>query len=358
MAVQASSSLSYDGLSDLCGPYDGTDWLGHAFHVVRLGAAGRIPVCICWSSAPGVSSKWLGRGWSIPLVESRIFPIGEKTLELHLPDGYVRYFHLNRDGQFVGGRFWTAERDQDKVRVMADSADGFPKSVFGFFRGRLVRMDCAEGAFEFRHDAQAGDSVVSRGKTVFAIRPKTGDPNEFRIDVGGVRITARKRPAEIPLAPSAEGSAPVTVLDPCLAELAFPDGTKRTFDYGVEYGTARFATEGVTLRWDTTSRFAVACNDCRYEIGKRLNEMSGPKFERIDAEGRRTSFSRDVKAGVTEERFADGRKVVTRRFTSGDNAGRVRTLERSVGGMMEKRIDYIYDANGRVREELVRSDFD
>jgi len=332
------ASLSYEGLADLRGPYDGTDWLGHAFYTIRLGEAGRLPVYACWSSAAGVSSPWLGCGWSLPLVESRVFPIGERTLELHLPDGYVRYFHKGRDGRFVGGRYWVADRKEDDVRVTADSKDGLPKSVFVFVRGRLVRMECEEGVYEFRHDARNGDSVISHGKTVLSVRTDPGDPNIVRLEVGGSRITVQK----------GVGSR--------LVELSLADGTRRTFSYGDEGGRGLFETEGETLMWDAESRALVSRNGCRFSVGRRPNSASGPKIERIDAAGNVESYFHDVLKGVTEETFPDGRKVITRRFTSGDNMGRVRRKEMLVGGVMQKRVDYIYDVDGSVRDKLVRTE--
>ena len=352
----SGASLSYEDLSDLRGPYAGTDWLGRAFHAVRLGEAGRIPVYAYWCSSAKVVSPWFGRGWSIPFVESRIFPIGERSLELHQPDGYVRYFHKGATGKYVGGRHWTAERNQDEIRVTADSRDGFPKSVFVFLRGRLVKMECEEGAYEFRHDSRNGDAVICKGKTVFSLKRDTSDPDILRLEVGGRRITATRRVASLVLPPSALGSVPGRSDEPCLAELSFADGARRTFAYGEDGAFARFATEGDNLLWEPATGKIAASAGYRFKVGTRPNDMSGPKITRIDADGHAESYFNDVAQGLTSEVAADGTGVTTRRFTSGDNAGRVRWREYTAGGAVNKRIDYIYDSTGHVRSELVRDE--
>lgn len=353
--VTRGESLSFSGLSDLAGRYEGVDRMGHAFYMLKLGSVGKIPAYAYWSSAAKVSFPLLGAGWDIPLLSSRIYPITSNCLKLHLPDGYVRHFHRGKDGVYRSGRFWTASIEDSTTRVVADSQDGYPKTVLVFFKGRLTRMDCAEGVFDFKYDPRIGWTVYSKGAKLLAAAPDAVDQNRFQIKLGNVRLTGVRADFDVVLPPQDEESQPQHQRASCLQSLSFSTGERHDFAYGVESVNAWFEADRNRLVWSSDTQQAVSWKDCSFAFGKKPKDgVSGPRVTRTDASGRQESHAYDVRTGMITEEGTNGVTVVTRLFTSGDNAGKVRWRERHEHGRCVERVDYIYDGAGRLVDRLVR----
>lgn len=331
------ASLAFRDLKDMSGPFEGTDRYGNAFYKLELGELGRIPVYLCWTSDKEVRSPYLGEGWSIPFLESRIVPVSEKTLRMHQPDGFVRYFHKEGD-VYVGGRIWSAVRKGDAIKVTADPKDGLPKSEFTFSRGRLVKMDCEEGSFTFRNDAN-GISVRGAGKTL-SIARRNNDANQLDL-----------------VAPSGRwhGSCREENGEFRLVALKNPAGEELKFSYGYGQGDShRIFSDGTTkIVWDPYTGKIVAKDGCRFYVADAGRSPAAlPRISRWNAEGTEESYQRDVVKGVETVVDGSGVKTVTKRFTSGDLAGRIRSVERFVGGVSQGAEKYIYDSKGRLVDKI------
>ena len=347
-------SLSYAGLADVRGPFEHVDRMGHAFYMLKLGDAGRLPVYAYWSSEAGIASKSLGHGWCIPLLESRIYPVSSTCLRLRLPDGYVRHFHRQKDGSYSGGRFWSATEDGHTTRVIADSGDGFPRTVLSFVRGRLARMECEEGTFEFKEDT-TGLSIVSKGRKLLTVAADSGNPDVVTVRLGGTRIRAEKRPATVFFAPGEEDSRPVKGEAKALSSLEFSSGERHAFEYGGDGSRASFTADGLRIEWSPDTRKVLAADGFDFEIGAVPSDgVSGPSIARIDPAGAREAYSHEVGKGLITVESSNGVKTVSRLFTSGDNAGKLRWRERYSYGVLEERVDFIYDKAGKIVDRIVR----
>ena len=347
-------SLSYAGLSDVRGPFEHVDRMGHAFYMLKLGDAGRLPVYAYWSSAAGIVSRSFGHGWSIPLLESRIYPVSSTCLRLQQPDGYVRHFHKRKDGSYSGGRFWSATEDGHTTRVIADSDDGFPRTVLSFVRGRLAKMECEEGVFEFKEDT-TGLSVVSKGRKLLTVTADAVNSDVVTVRLGGTRIRAEKRPAAVFFAPGEDGSQPVKGEAKSLSSLEFSSGERHAFEYGGDASRASFTADGQRVEWNPATRKALASAGFDFEIGADPSDgVSGPSIVRIDPAGARESYSYEVGKGLITVESSNGVKTVSRLFTSGDNAGKLRWRERYNYGVCEERVDFIYDKSGKIVDRIVR----
>ena len=347
-------SLSYAGLSDVRGPFEHVDRMGHAFYMLKLGDAGRLPVYAYWSSEAGLVSKSFGHGWCIPLLESRIYPVSSTCLRLRQPDGYIRHFHKRKDGSYSGGRFWTATEDGHTTRVVADSDDGFPRTVLSFVRGRLAKMECEEGSFEFKEDT-TGLSVVSKGRKLLTVAADSVNPDVVTVRLGGTRIRAEKCPAAVFFAPGEDGSQPVKGEAKALSSLEFSSGERHAFEYGGDDGRASFMADGLRIKWSPATRKVLASGGFDFEIGVDPSDgVSGPSIVRISPAGARESYSYEVGKGLITVESSNGVKTVSRLFTSGDNAGKLRWRERYSYGVCEERVDFIYDRSGKIVDQIVR----
>ena len=352
--VIRGESLSYAGLADVRGPFEHVDRMGHAFYMLKLGDAGRLPIYAYWSSEAGLVSRSFGHGWCIPLLESRIYPVSSSCLRLRLPDGYVRHFHKRKDGSYSGGRFWTATEDGHTTRVIADSGDGFPRTVLSFVRGRLAKMECEEGAFEFKEDT-TGLSVVSKGRKILTVAADAANPDVVTVRLGGTRIRAEKRPAAVFFAPGEDGSQPVKGEAKSLSSLEFSSGERHTFEYGGDESRASFTADRLRVEWSPATRKILTAGGFDFEIGADPSDgVSGPGIARVGPDGARESYSYEVGKGLITVESSNGVKTVSRLFTSGDNAGKLRWRERYSYGVCEERVDFIYDKSGKILDRIVR----
>ena len=352
--VARGESLSYAGLADVRGPFEYVDRMGHAFYMLKLGDAGPLPVYAYWCSEAGIVSKSFGHGWCIPLLESRIYPVSSTCLKLRQPDGYVRHFHKRKDGSYSGGRIWSAIVDGHTTRVVADSDDGFPRTVLSYVRGRLAKMDCEEGTFEFKEDT-TGLSIVSRGRKLLTVTSGAANSDFVTMRIGGTRIRAEKRPAAVFFAPREDGSQPEKREEKVLSSLEFSSGERHAFEYGGDESRASFAADGFQVKWSPSTRKVLVAGKFDFEIGRSPSDgVSGPSIVRIDPAGAREAYSYEVSKGLITVESSNGVKTVSRLFTSGDNAGKLRWRERYNHGVCEERVDFIYDKTGKIVDRIVR----
>lgn len=353
MPSAEGGSLPFEGLDDLCGPYEGTGASGEAFHVQPLGDAGPWRICAYWSSARTESSPWLGFGWSIPALESRFVPLDERRWAFHQPDGYVRIFvrtgHDDGVLRLSGGSAWTAECRGESIRVTADPKDGGPASRFVFRQGRLVRMTCEEGAFEIGYTGRTADRILSRGRTLLEVVRKKA-PDEcvvFKFNGGRSQVVATCLEATVFVAHG--DSVPEASQKKCLASLQTADGLI-PFTYGGEYDEAFFTAGGTRWTWNTRTRKILSCGDWTYTIGEPKHKDEGLLFKRRRRSDDSTeSYRSSRKTGMLVQVFTNGTRRASQVFTSGPLAyRRVRWMEVTNRCGDIARADYTYDEEGRV----------
>jgi hypothetical protein len=348
------TSLPFEDLSDVRGPYVGVGAGGEALYVCKLGDAGGWPISAYWSSARTERSPLFGMGWSVPALESRFVQLDERRWAFHQPDGFVRVFVKPKHGDgktLFGGFAWSATVDGDAARVVADPKDGGPKSEFSFRQGRLVRMTCEEGDFEIRYAGRAAEKIVSRGKTLMEIvRGATPDQKmDIRFNGGKAHVMATCRPVTV-FGQQGVSAAVLSSQERCLVELDWVGGRKIPFEYGGENGEAFFSVGRVHWTWDPITRHIRTCGPWTYTIEMpEKSESVEPSFARRHSDGRRESYSNDRKTGLRVEEFSDGSTRASKMFTSGPLAWRrLRWMKETDAAGAKTRTDFAYDEAGRL----------
>lgn len=342
--MDRTPSLAYDALKAMKGPFEGIDELGNVFIAVRLGDAGKIPVWACFSSGCKTASPVLGRGWRIPFFESRLVPVNDDWYALTQPDGAERHFRKDRQaaGRLYGGSVWSGRyRDKgDEVRLTADAGDGSKPMEMTFRKGRLVRMDAPEGAYEFFYAGRALERVQCNGTDAVKVQPDGRDPDVTAIQFRSSRVTCRR--AAVPWG----GGGSMLEMEKTLVELTRPDGVK-AFSYSFDALGGEFRAAGtVTARWDALSGRATSVNGWRYTVTPTGGEL--PRISRVNPDGRREAYSFDRTSGLQVYEDTEGNVHRWKKFTSGELVSKVRWYERTRAGAVAERIDYSYDENGRV----------
>lgn len=329
MAAAKGASLPFAGLDDVRGPYEGTGSGGEVLHVFNLGDAGGLPVSAYWSSARQEKSPFFGYGWCIPALESKFVRLDDRRWVFHQPDGFARVFVPVSRGNatsFTGGAAWSATvKSDDTIHVTADPNDGGPKSEFIFQQGRLTRMTCEEGDFEFKYAGRVAERISSRSRTVLEVLRKTDEAGQttvtFRFNGGKSQAVATCRTVTTFSMP--DSSTPASpASEKCLASLTASNGRTFAFDYGGTVEEAEFKVNGDIWKWNPATRKITSHDGWIYMVAEPKNEWDEPAITRGHSDGRKERHSYDRKNGLIEWLMPDGTKRECKMFTSGPLAGR------------------------------------
>ena len=361
--LSKAESLPFDGLDDIRGPFEGTGIRGDAFYMLALGNAAGLPIRAYWSSANVGSSSVLGFGWSIPAFESRFIPLDEGgRWAFHQPDGYVRIFTRSRrkkagpsaEKEFTlyGGPAWRAQVKGRRVTVTADPGDGGAPSKFHFQNGRLVRMSCEEGDFEFKYIGRKFDQIVSQGETAVKFIPAGKGKEESALVInekdGVKRIAVVLRPAAV-FARREKEETPRTDKRNCLSSLALPGREKLEFSYGSDPENVTFTAGDSQWTWDARTGFIKSHNGWNYDIAAPKTEFDEPRFFRENAAGDQEIHWYERSKGRLLRKFRDGSMLVRQMHTSGHMAYRRVRFERRTnpdGSVRDTEFDW--DEQGRL----------
>jgi len=291
-------------------------------------------------------------GWCVPALESHFVQLDGQRWAFHQPDGFVRIFvkQKNGDGKtLVSGSAWTATIGDETVQAVLDYRDGSVKSEFFFRQGKLLRMVCDEGEFEFRYSGRIAERILSHGEPVLEIVRETGPEHRINLRFSGGKTNVWAICGETSVfGPPGDSYAPLPSQERCLLSLTWPDGQKTEFSYGGANGEAFFTAGDTRMVWNPSSRKILSCGEWMFTIGAPKQEWNGPTFVRRNAEGREETYSNDCKTGLRVEQFADGSRRECRMFTTGLLAGRqMRWLKETNPNGVVTKTSYVYDEDGR-----------
>ena len=96
--------------------FEGVDEQGYVSYSEKIGELDvakdlQLPIYIVFQSNWMTSSPYLGKGWMLPLFESRIEQMGERWYRLWQPDGWYRDFGVSKtsDKELHGTAGWQAK---------------------------------------------------------------------------------------------------------------------------------------------------------------------------------------------------------------------------------------------------------
>lgn len=331
LALSAGAeSFLFENLSGLAGPFEGVDAAGRAFLVEKLGDVGSIPLFVYRSSDESAPHGLLGPGWHIPLLESRIVPVDEKTYEFLQPDGLRRDIRVSRDNAEVltSSRVWTGRAKGDEVSLQGDVGGG-ERYALSFRQGRLTRMKVEEGTFDFSYAGRSPEKVSSRGRTLLTVVRDAR--NAAKIDfvfAGGQRVSAERTAEQV--------------------RITWPDGREKTFVKGMVGEAESLKVGELLVTWDRYSRKLMSFGEWTYTVGKAKPDWNTPSIERVSHDGRREFYWFNLANGRGEYRQSDGTTYRWARFPSGDFYGLMRWSEKTRKGQLLHRNDYSYDSGRHV----------
>ena len=350
------------------GRFEGIDDFGYVFVVEKAGTLElgdvSIPVYAMFNSDWSWVSPYLGAGWELPLLESRMVQLDERGFRLHQPGGRYRDFWRSKPGSPLldGQGGWKAEIRGDIIEAAAPCG-----VVLKLVRGRLVEMRAGDAKLEFVRNGDEVAEIRDRGRTVLAVErdPSTGDPRAISLD-GGRRIelgfTSR------PIVEVVNGARVVGSTARALCSLTTPEGATTTFDYATggnltpTITIAKTAADGAaeasaagnqaaarTATWHPATRLALTDGPWTYDITPSENPDATAAIRRTNPKGQSEFWHRDGLKGIETVEGLDGVKKVTTRFTSGLLAGKLRSeiVQDSHNQVLDKQ-EFAYDEHGKM----------
>ena len=141
-----------------------------------------IPLQLGFNPATSYVSPILRLGWTLPLFESRIEQVDDKTYLMKLPDGHEESLRTTEKANILHGAGWLGEI---KGRQITCKASCGWQMIFQ--DGRLRQMRSPDGApLVFSHDADGTRQMSVRGQALVTLKPdwdKETTEKVYRLDL-------------------------------------------------------------------------------------------------------------------------------------------------------------------------------
>lgn len=332
---------------------EGVDAVGHALYVKRLGeikwADGEYPVVIRWNSGDEGASMVLGAGWSLPIAESRIVPIDANRFVMRQPDGCECRFSRNPKNPNEirsGVHRWMGRISGDRTDIWthpdAPGAIGGHETSMRFQKGRLVELRMRNATLTFKYAKGVLTQVLRDGKAQLKISRSTSESKGWNFEFADKRTVVAVCGKAV--FPSTSGNREMNTLK----DLWMEGAESTSFDYSrPRDGRAVFSTQGAKFVWDTRRRTLLEKDGWKYEIGEAKPTGNNTPMRRVNRDGGVEQDFYDLETGFAIKESVSGEKKVVRRFTSGRLYGKTRWCEYHRRGVLDHRVDFSYDEEGR-----------
>ena len=311
--------------------FEGVDEQGHVLYCEKIGALDvgedlPFPLHIMFKSEWMANSSYLGKGWMLPLLESRIEQTSERSYRLWQPDGWYRDFVCSKSSESVlnGTRGWKAEIRGDNITAWAPSGWKliFTKNkLSAIITPKNQRLDLVG------RNGQVYE-ILANGRCLLRVErdAMTGRVNGLALREGKqIAIEQQLRPRVQQIGERKE----VNGEDYSLSKVTQADGTVRTYEFGMDGQMRPTLKMGNRLIvWNGTNQLIVKDGEWTYDIKpNEENPCGNAAIGRTNANGEKEFWHCDENKGQ-EIIQAHGYKTISRRFVSGAALrGKIRTIE-------------------------------
>ena len=336
--------------------FEGVDEQGHVLYCEKIGDLDvtkdlQIPIYIMFKSNWMADSPCLGKGWMLPLLESRIEQTAERSYRIWQPNGWYRDFGYSKSSETVleGQGGWKAEIRGDTITAWAPCGWKlvFTKNkLMAIIAQNNQRLDLVS------RNGQV-DEVRANGQCLLRVErdAMTGRVKGLALR-GGKRIAIEQqlRPRVQQMGERNE----VKGEDYSLAKITLADGTVRIYEYGVDDQLRpTLKIEDRLIVWDPGTQLIVKDGEWIYDIKPdEKNPWANAAIGRKNASGQTEFWHYDGAQGREITQTLDGIKTEKTWFTSGILAGKVRKIYQTLlGGSTTVVFSASYDDKGRMIRE-------
>lgn len=309
-------------------------------------ATGTIPIFFIFGSENQSASPYLGAGWTIPLLEAKIYQIDENTFRMNQPDGWYRLFWRDSKNPSVlnGQGNWKAEIRGSTITAVAECGS---KIVFN--DGKITSLEAKGSTLTFVYT----NGIISK------IRDANTDLLQVNLDSRGKSVSGITLPGKARISLSCDNRPEVQLVNEqkviskvgkSLSKIAIDGKTFREFEYGVDANLNPTVTRGSQIAiWDPSTKRLMRDGDWTYEYAQQAGH--GLTIKRTNG-AESESWLDDSQAGKVVIGNPDGSTREIFKFTSGLLSGKTRkiVLSDSVGSNVV--YSAVYSENGGLLREV------
>ena len=311
-----------------------------------------LPLRFNFNSGRDYASPYLGKGWWLPLLESSAVRVREKMMKVNLLCGKTLY--LRRDdvdpAKFTSlDKQWKGLLDGSRFTVSRD--DGW-ELVFNQGKIKQLTTD-THRVFQWHYDGETALGIQEEGTLAMLVsvhKDLQGNPDGILAAGKLYPFSLDKRPQVTIMA----GQMVVKGFDLSLSQWTWPDGKKEGYQFAVKEKNPDLVVtdkkgKADTYVWDAETKKIVAEDGWKYAVGKVSASFGLPPISRTNPAGQTEGIAIDTKTGQTTRTSLAGVKTVYSEIqTPGPLYGKVRRVEKTVGGVTTQLYRAAYDDAGRL----------
>ncbi|MDR0533586.1 MAG: hypothetical protein LBH01_06495 [Verrucomicrobiales bacterium] len=321
-----------------------------------LGEGLKLPLYVFFKSDWENNSPYLGQGWMLPLLESRLEQVDENTFKMWMPDGWYKFFWRdNKDKNILhSGGGWVAQIQGDTITTWADC--GW-KVVYT--KGKIVSMSTPQSrTFVYLYAANNRISEI-RENGMPILRVKTDQQGDVSgLEMGGKVITFGY--GQKPQVQNINGQNLIGAVTKSMNRVVQADGVTKTFAYGTTNAlepTLAINDDRVIV-WDAKTKIIKKDGDWSYHINPNVaNFNANVAIDRANAKGQHQYWFNESWLGRETIIAEDGSKTVAEWFVSGTLAGNIRSIVTTKNGTTVHSFSNVFDDKGRLLR-INSNDFD
>lgn len=339
--------------------FDGVDNQGNVFLIQKLGEletvkGSRFPFYAVFKSDSGKRSPYVGYGWSVPLLESKIVQVDEDRFCMFQPDGYQRMFGRDKKDANIlrSSRVWRGKIEGDTITVWCWCKSEGSRLVFR--KGRLTSMEVKEGKFDYVYEGDRVAEIREERQTVLKVDKKTLTDEVSGITLlNGQKIGLERGKRPLVQVINNRNSTNVTVES--LSKIILTDGTIQTFKYGLDQKlNPTLKLNDREIVWDAATRKIIRDGEWRYGIFSGSKPWENAAIARTNVQGQTEFWHKNYAKGEEITEGIDGVRKITTWFTSGKLRGKTRKEMEIKDGVKKILNEYSYNEKGfliRIRND-------
>lgn len=320
-----------------------------------------LPVRVEFSSEYENPSAYLGKGWSCPILESKVWLINERLMKAQLPCGRNMYLRRSQKDVFrfySMNREWSAILEGEKITIRR--GDGWE---LRYVNGRLAQLKTdTDRMLTWKKQGEVVVEIQEEGNVLHSFkveRNRAGEPIRLLLNEAPYIFQKGKRPRVEVI----NGNHVIGGFDETLTGWIWPDGNKETYEFAVNEKveptlkvTDRFREES-HYRWNAKNKHVIADDEWEYRVGEITDASTVPKLFRKNAIGEEEFLFIMTKTGKTERKDIQRGHTITEVFkTPGPLYDKVRQVQRvKEDGGLETLYKASYDDMGRLVRKIDES---
>ncbi len=329
--------------------FENVDFQGKVHIVRKLGEVEKLPIYLIFNSSYG-TSPYVGSGFEIPLLESRIWQVDENRFQMKSPSGWLWIFQRTKYPNVLEGNAgWKGLIKDDSITVWAPCGD-----KISFRNGRIVSMQLKADKIDYVYKNNRVESIQMNGRPILEVKSddKTGDATGISLpntrELIGLQLTGNRPKVEV-----IDGRSVVGRMERCLGKATRTDGSSETFEFGVDEKVRPTINLGGNrlIVWNQLSKLILKDQESRYESTPGEGTFSNAAIRRINEKNQSDSWNCDGAKGLEIIESLDGTRTETKRFTSGKLAGAIRRRDIVRNGISHNEYLAIYSENGQLSRE-------